>query len=109
MKARQRVFIVTKFKEYDSTDEKYTFAEVHSTREGAEKAMRHMIEADVDADIEDSEDVSEDMRNDIIENAVEAAITEGENAETHDAILYYGDISAYYDIFQTYITTGEEV
>lgn len=103
---KTEIYIVTKFKEYDSTNEKYTFAEVHPTREAAEKAMRKMIEADVDAALDDeTEDgyLTQDETDEIIKKAVKSAILEGDKGEMHDAILYYGDISAYYDIFQTCI------
>lgn len=100
---KKQVYIVTKFKEYDSTDEKYSWATAEPTREAAEKAIKDMIAEDVDAALDGDDDLTQDERNGIIENAVEAAVTEGENTEEHDAILYYGDISAYYDIFPTYV------
>lgn len=100
---KRKIYIVTKFKEYESTDEKYNWALVEPTREAAEKAMRDMIAEDVDAALYGDDDLTQDERNGIIENAVEAAIREGEECGGHDAILYYGEISAYYDIFPTYV------
>lgn len=97
------IYIVTKFKEYGSTDEKYSWATAESTREAAEKAIRDMIVEDVDADMEGSEDVSEEEYDEIIKTVTEAAIREGEECGGHDAILHYGDFTAYYDIFPTYV------
>lgn len=97
------ICIMHKFKEYDSTDEKYAYASAHKTREEAEQAIRDEIESDIDADMYGSEDCDEEERDEVMRKCTEAAFAEGEEGGYHNAVLHYGDFTAYYDITETII------
>lgn len=98
------IYIMHKAKIYRSNDnEVYTWAAAFGTRDDAENAIRDEIASDIDADMDGSEDCDEDEREEVIENCTEAAFAEGDEWGQHDAILNYGDFTAYYDITETSI------
>lgn len=96
-----KVFIMHKFKAYESTGNNYAFASAHRTRKAAEDAIRAEIAMDIDGDMDGSEDNTPEEREKIIKKAADGAFDEGDRGEDHNAVLYYGDFTAYYDITET--------
>lgn len=91
-KDKHQVYVMTWHKHYTSNDEDCTWSEVYRSKEAAEAAMRKEMESHLDAlgAYKDGEDVEK-----IIADAFEA----GDEMETHNAWLDYGDCNAAFDIF----------
>lgn len=98
-----KICIMHKTKVYHSTDEVYVYAAAFKTRDEAEQAIRDEIESDIDADMDGSEDCDEEERDEVMRIATEEAFAEGEEGDYHNAVLHYGDFTAYYDITETYV------
>ena len=98
-----KVFIMHKFKTYKSTGETFAWADAFRTRKAAEDAIRTEIAMDIDGDMDGSEENTPEERDEIIKKAVEDAFAAGERDGFHNAILNYGDFTAYYDITVTNI------
>lgn len=96
-----KVFIMQKFKTYYSTGETSAWADAFRTRAAALRAIRAEIATDIDGDMDGSEDNTPEERDEIIKKATEGAFDEGDRGLDHNAILYYGDFTAYYDITET--------
>lgn len=96
-----KVFIMHKFKTYDSTPENYAWADAFRTKAAALRAVRAEIASDIDADFETSDEERPENVDEIIKKAVEGAFAAGGRDGFHNAILYYGDFTAYYDITVT--------
>ena len=97
-----KLYIVHKHKEYDSTPEHYVWADVFKTRDEALQAIRNEIEADIDADMDGSEDNTPEERDEIMKICVPDAFAKAkEDGYYHTAILYYGDMTVYYDVTET--------
>lgn len=93
-----KIYIVHKSKIYASTEEVYAWAQAYRTRDDAARAISAEIESDIDADMAGTEDCSDAERAEVMQCCKVKAWQFGAETETHDAILQYGDFTAYYDI-----------
>lgn len=99
-----KLYIVHKHKEYNSTPEHYVWADVFKTQAAALQAIREEIESDIDADMDGSEDNTPEERDEIMKVRIPDAFAKAEEDGCyHAAILYYGDMTVYYDITETKI------
>ena len=96
-----KVYIVHKFETYDSTSENYSYVGAFRTKAAALRIIRAEIASDIDANFEASDEERPENFDEIIKKATEDAFAAGERDGFHNAILYYGDFTAYYDITVT--------
>lgn len=97
-----KLFIVHTFKTYNSTGESYASATVFPTRESAVSEINAYIADDIETDMIGSEENTEQEKKEIISLCTKKAWEEGDNTESHDAILQYGDFTSYYNITEIY-------
>lgn len=98
-----KLYIVNGFIEYTTSDERYCRSELAPTLEAAKTMVNQMIDEDLRENMAGSEDNTEEKTREIVKLCTDEAWKEGSENLSHDAILYYGDMTVFYDITETSI------